>query len=174
MRGLTKELYDLTKGNEEKKDTGEALPELIVDHFDDEQVWQQLELQNADSYDALMNKVSRLMAKKKAAKTLKLASSNLDLDEEVEDEEKSTKVARKTKRKKEIKMSKVFVKPSVVDDKFFKLQQMEEFLLKEEEDKKVGSDEESVDLFADDPESDADVSLLTLFLCDLLILQYIN
>jgi U3 small nucleolar RNA-associated protein MPP10 len=167
VRGLTKELYDLTKGNEEKKDSGEALPELIVDHFDDEQVWQQLELQNADSYDTLMSKVSRLMAKMKAAKALKLAqassNSNLDLDEEDAEDELSTKVLRKTKRKKEVKAAKAHIKSSVVDDKFFKLQQMEEFLLKEEAEDKVGSDEESVDLFADDPESEDDVSLLSLF-----------
>jgi U3 small nucleolar RNA-associated protein MPP10 len=159
-------LYDLTKGNEEKHDSGEALPELIVDHFDDEQVWQQLELQNADSYDALMNKVTRLMAKKKAAKTLKLAlaSSNLDLEDEDAEDTKSTKVLRKTKKRKEIKVAKTHMKSSVVDDKFFKLQQMEEFLLKEEAEEKVGSDEESVDLFADDAESDDEVSLLVLIL----------
>lgn len=164
MRGLTKELYDLTKGNEEKKDTGEALPELIIDHFDDEQVWQQLELQNADSYDALMGKVSHLMAKKKTAKTLKLMaqdqkSNTEDLDEEVAGDEKAAKVIRKAKIKKQMKVAKGHLKTSVVDDKFFKLQQMEEFLLKEEaEDNKVGSDDESVDLFADEPESDEDVS----------------
>jgi len=159
VRTLAKDLYDLTKSCETTKDTGEALPELIIDHFDDEQVWQQLELQNSDSYDSLIQKVSHIMAKKKAARTLKINEPvEESAEEEIEEEEKPKK---KFKKKTELK-AKIPLKESVVDDKFFKLQQMEEFLLKEEDESKgeTGNDE-SIDLFAgySDEDEEENVSL---------------
>lgn len=46
---LLKQLYDTTKSIETKNDNinDDALPELIVKDFDEEQIWQELELQNS-------------------------------------------------------------------------------------------------------------------------------
>lgn len=46
---LLKQLYDTTKSVETKTDNtnDDALPELIVKDFDEEQIWQELELQNS-------------------------------------------------------------------------------------------------------------------------------
>ncbi|XP_014667547.1 PREDICTED: U3 small nucleolar ribonucleoprotein protein MPP10-like [Priapulus caudatus] len=63
---LTKTIYDFTKCNEASvnkgTDASEALPELIVDNFDDEQVWQEVELQNQARISRLLKDVARVRA----------------------------------------------------------------------------------------------------------------
>ena len=59
----TKNIYDVTKVYD-KQQTDDALPELIVDGFDDEQVWQELELQNDATVDGLLKKVAHLVTAK--------------------------------------------------------------------------------------------------------------
>ena len=59
----TKELYDFTRGTLPLDDG--ALEELITENFDDEQIWQELELQNGPCVDSMLNKVSQLAASKK-------------------------------------------------------------------------------------------------------------
>ncbi|CAB3360859.1 Hypothetical predicted protein [Cloeon dipterum] len=163
IKTFTKKLYDSTKSSEkEAYPTSEALPELIIDSFDDEQIWQQIELQNQDAYDNLVKKVSRLMAKQLTAKVLKEQEpsqppeSEDELNGENEENEDSYETVRKTTQNKKK------LKPSIVDDKFFKLQDMEEFLLSQENEDVAESDKESIDLFAgnlgsDDEEEGQDV-----------------
>lgn len=43
---LTKTLYDLHKAQEPADYKGSPLDQLVVEHFDEEQIWQELELQN--------------------------------------------------------------------------------------------------------------------------------
>jgi U3 small nucleolar RNA-associated protein MPP10 len=59
----TKLIYDFCKNCENKRQQDEALPELIVKHFDDEQIWQELELQNNSVVDKLLGNVVGLVTK---------------------------------------------------------------------------------------------------------------
>lgn len=59
---LLKNLYDTTKSVENKTNTTEddALPELIVNDFDEEQIWQELELQNSARLKLLSKTIQQL------------------------------------------------------------------------------------------------------------------
>ena len=59
----TKELYDLSRASGLDLDDG-ALAELIVESFDDEQVWQEIELQNDPCMKSMLGRVSQLAASK--------------------------------------------------------------------------------------------------------------
>lgn len=58
---LLKQLYDATKSIEEKSDNtdDDTLPELIVKDFDDEQIWQELELQNNARFKRLSKTIKK-------------------------------------------------------------------------------------------------------------------
>lgn len=168
-----KQLYDFTK--EQTGRNTNALPELLTDGFDEEQIWQQLELQNEGELIHFLSGISKLLAGNKAL-TLPVSTTkpesvkNRERDGKVEDtssvdgratgeEEKGEKESKsglkKVKRMKERK------KRSIVDDKFFKLQELDEYLNKEDRREKQNSkdanesddddddDEESLDLFND-------------------------
>ena len=59
-----KNLYDITKRSEKKIVENTALPELIVDSFDEEQIWQELELQNNDWNSLFKSETSKLIVNK--------------------------------------------------------------------------------------------------------------
>nr|CAG4651983.1 EOG090X09DZ [Triops cancriformis] len=71
LRLLIKDVYDTGKRNEPPVLSSNlhatvktvALPELIVDGFDDEQVWQELELHNQPLYEQSVRAISRLASK---------------------------------------------------------------------------------------------------------------
>jgi U3 small nucleolar RNA-associated protein MPP10 len=46
MRRLTKDLFDLGKKEARSQAAAGPLPELIIDNFDDQQIWEELQLQN--------------------------------------------------------------------------------------------------------------------------------
>ncbi|XP_064609191.1 LOW QUALITY PROTEIN: U3 small nucleolar ribonucleoprotein protein MPP10-like [Liolophura sinensis] len=60
FRLATKTIYDFIK--ESENSSNNALPELIVDNFDDEQIWQELELQNECVISSLIKSVSQAVA----------------------------------------------------------------------------------------------------------------
>ncbi|XP_052128224.1 U3 small nucleolar ribonucleoprotein protein MPP10 [Frankliniella occidentalis] len=225
-----KSLYGVIKGTEESEglSSGETLPELIVDNFDEEQIWQELELQNEARVDSLVGNVARLVAQKdkfsidkgfgqkasgKDGNKVKVKKSStteaydeekednddgdsddnddedasendLDFsldDNDLEDEEigddmdeeedigdddeidedltDASDDEHKEKSKSKKVMPRKFSTPSAVDDKFFKLSEMEEFLEREErEDFDDGDDssEDSIDLFDDMPSDESD------------------
>ncbi|CAH0403508.1 unnamed protein product [Chilo suppressalis] len=175
IKSFVKTVYDYTKSEESsgKKLKNGALPELIIEDFDEEQIWQEIELQNTECWDQLVWEVANCISNKndlvfpvetsesvEEAMDEDVPPSDDDDDEDqasAEDEaenipdttEKQTKTKNPTAKK---------YKPSIVDDKFFKLQEMEQFLLDGErkEGKTTGSDsdEESIDYFKDDDEED--------------------
>uniref|UniRef100_L7M7Y7 U3 small nucleolar ribonucleoprotein protein MPP10 n=1 Tax=Rhipicephalus pulchellus TaxID=72859 RepID=L7M7Y7_RHIPC len=65
MKKLTKNLYDVVDQWECKTGSSSKteLPSLVVDNFDDEQIWQQLELRNARLVKDLISSVSRVATK---------------------------------------------------------------------------------------------------------------
>ena len=72
---------------------GDALPELIIDSFDNEQVWQEIELQNDPLISSLLTSVSRAVASKNLTfsavqrKTKTQEVKEESDEEDVEDEE---------------------------------------------------------------------------------------
>ncbi|VFV44461.1 u3 small nucleolar [Lynx pardinus] len=196
---LTKVLYDFNKTLENGRIHGSPLKKLVIENFDDEQIWQQLELQNepilqyfqdavsktikdedislfpeneeqeceedsseveADGQEALEQdleeeEVADLSGddptgdeKTKNSSTIDLRKSPVfsdedsDLDFDISKLEEQSKVQDKVPRKPREK--------SIVDDKFFKLSEMETFLENmEKEEEQKGDEEEDIDFFED-------------------------
>lgn len=177
-KNFVKSLYDYTKSQEslESNNKSSALSKLIVKDFDEEQIWQQLELQNSEYWNRLVSDVANCVNTKdnlkfpvKVAKTKKVQLEQNTADPELEnlecepenDEEMGSmsdqcNEAIKSNLKSKTKKNKG--KASIVDDEFFKLNEMEQFLVKEEkkQTKKHGSDsdDESIDMFEDTDEDD--------------------
>ncbi|KAJ8934519.1 hypothetical protein NQ314_013302 [Rhamnusium bicolor] len=188
-----KQTYDFSK-SEEKNITSYALPELIIKNFDLEQIWQQIELQNDTLLAKSIANTSKLIVKKDDLLFTNL-KEKMHCSEHNEDEEINTSFGevdvnideRNTlgseNESDEIDLNdkncdddwdqsnsddkgREFEKKSVVDDEFFKLEEMEHFLNTEE--KKMQnlnmngndsegseSDEEhSIDLFEDDSDAE--------------------
>jgi len=61
-REFLKRLYDFIKSVENGLPSGDALPELIIQGFDEEQIWQELELQNEGRSKSLEAGVASVMA----------------------------------------------------------------------------------------------------------------
>ncbi|KAG6459701.1 U3 small nucleolar ribonucleoprotein protein MPP10 [Manduca sexta] len=170
IKNLVKSLYDYTKAQEksERKKKKGALSELIVEDFDEEQIWQQIELQNSENWDQLVWEVANCVsASNNLTFPVKTSEDQESEKNEAEDEvsmsdeeelmsdnenlHSETETTERKKTKAVTKKSKS--KPSIVDDKFFKLNEMEQFLLKEEKNEGKAaasdSDNESVDYFED-------------------------
>jgi len=62
VRELLKRLYDFIKSAENGLPFGDALPELIIQGFDEEQIWQELELHNEGRSKSLEAGVASVMA----------------------------------------------------------------------------------------------------------------
>ncbi|KAG7235192.1 hypothetical protein INR49_003103 [Caranx melampygus] len=201
---VTKTLYDLLKEQEPADCKGSLLAQLVVDNFDEEQIWQELELQNnavlkhfkSAVDEALSDEALTVLAREEEEDDDdddddnddeaegETDDENVDEEEEEEEEEprkQSKKMAedeaedytdedsdldfdvdaleKREKQKKKMgkKDSKTKVVPSEVDDRFFKLSEMESFL--DDMDKregKVDEDENDVDYFQDVPSDEDD------------------
>lgn len=202
---LTKVLYDFNKILENDRIHGSPLKKLVIDNFDDEQIWQQLELQNEPILQYFQNAVSKTIKDKDISllpeneeqeceeegsevesdgqealkqdeeeevadlsgddpkvdervknlskvdlrKSPVFSDEDSDLDFDISKLEQQSKVQDKVPRKPREK--------SIVDDKFFKLSEMETFLenMEKEEEQKDDEEEEDIDFF-EDVDSDED------------------
>ncbi|EDW37216.1 GL25645 [Drosophila persimilis] len=162
---------------ENKKD---LLPELVLEQMDEEQIWQQLEMRNELVFPQLLEKTAKLMAMKEKHLGIELDDDEEDDEEEMQPEEQFNEEAPgqdapdsdfdfsgsdaedlpKKSKPKAIKTKKggKRIRNSVVDDTFFKLDEMKEFL--EQEDAKemrkqkskhrVEEEADGIDYYADD------------------------
>uniref|UniRef100_A0A096LVV7 U3 small nucleolar ribonucleoprotein protein MPP10 n=1 Tax=Poecilia formosa TaxID=48698 RepID=A0A096LVV7_POEFO len=185
---LTKTLYDLQKSVEPAGCKGSPLPQLVVDNFDEEQIWQELEIQNNAVMKHFKNAVDETLIKtllkedteeedeneeeaegetddendteqpsklrnKKAAEAQSDSEEDSDIDFDVDALEKREKQKKQGVRND----SRTKVVPSEVDDRFFKLSEMESFL--DEMDKREGKEDEGeddIDYFQDVPSDEDD------------------
>ncbi|NXU47143.1 MPP10 protein, partial [Turnix velox] len=191
FRGLTKTLYDLNKAQESNIVHGGPLKELMIEDFDEEQIWQQLELQNSAvlnffkeslAQDAEIEAFSLLSDQEEDGSDAETSSNKEDNIVEVEIEQNNNHAKDKTKVKEEQRKLRESVKQkysdeedsdidfdievleqqtktakektatlkkmgrkSIVDDKFFKLAEMEAFL--EHAEKEKEEEEEDINYF---------------------------
>lgn len=206
---LTKVLYDFHKTLEGSRVRGSPLQKLVIKSFDDEQIWQQLELQNEPALQYFEDAVSEAIededlsllpeeeeqeGEEDGSEMEAEGQECLEQDVEEEEEEgsdlsgddpkgegttkhpgrgdgrKSPEFSDedsdldfdigKLERQSKLQSKKVPGKPretSIVDDKFFKLSEMESFLeaVEKEEGRKEGDEDDEIDLF-EDIDSDGD------------------
>ena len=62
FRQLTKDLYDFLHKDGSASHTA-GLPELLIEGFEEEQVWQQLELHNGPAHTGLLKVVAKVIAR---------------------------------------------------------------------------------------------------------------
>lgn len=196
FRTLTKTLYDLNKALGNSVVRGSPLKELVIENFDEEQIWQQLELQNNAVLDVFKKSVAQctndkdlcLISDQEDDSSDAEASSDIEVEDmiEAETEQENAYTEHKTKEAKEKKSKpresiiekfsdddsdvdfdiealeqetktakKTVVKKtgrkSIVDDKFFKLAEMEAFLehVEKENGEREEEDEDDIDYFED-------------------------
>lgn len=205
FRVLTKTLYDLNKALGSSIVRGSPLKELVIENFDEEQIWQQLELQNNAILDFFKKSIARdandkdlclvsdqeddgsdaeassdneledvmeaeteqesvstkqetkakeKQSKPKEAITQKYSDEDSDVDFDIAALEEQTKIAKETTLKKK-------GRKSVVDDKFFKLAEMEAFLEHAEKETREREEEEDdinyfEDIISDDEEEESE------------------
>lgn len=181
---MVKNLFDYAK-QKEQGDAAHATPaELIIDDMDEEQIWQQLELQNETLWPKCLRATSKLLSLKDDSLSVrfKIAGEESSAGEEVDDEEEQLDEEESIQDEEESDEedhddddddNSAAEKPmrkgrkSIVDDSFFKLSEMEDFL--EAEDRKEmrktsganrvanESDDDDIDYFkADDDDDDKD------------------
>lgn len=179
LKGHIKDIYDFTK-KEHKNGSLKSLPKLIVKDFDSEQIWQQVNLQNEDVLNSSVTVISKLLSNKNKlvfgenikknedAVDTQINSENDMSESDEDDEEEEGNKIEASEDDSDISVDKPkntntkSKRKSVVDDEFFKLDEMEAFLNKEENngnandsesDSENESDKESIDLFEENEDS---------------------
>ncbi|XP_055838341.1 U3 small nucleolar ribonucleoprotein protein MPP10 [Episyrphus balteatus] len=175
IRKLLQQTYNLTSSKDSSNQNSlDILPELIVDDLDAEQIWQLIELRNNVVWPQFLENTSKILPLKDEQIQIRYMSSaneteqqndndlentspnNSDLDNLSDHDFEESQVFEHESKKKFARKE----KSSIVDDKFFKLSEMEEFLKAEDEKelkKQNGrrlKDDYSINLFADDFENE--------------------
>ncbi|XP_044745629.1 U3 small nucleolar ribonucleoprotein protein MPP10-like [Coccinella septempunctata] len=164
LRKFLKTIYDCTE-NEQKNYYGnsKALPKLIIQNMDTEQIWQQLELQNAEVLAINGKKIESLLSPQVCTE-VQLSENEMDEgsdhesgdsefeaeNDHISENEESGDISFEEDDMEEdsvpSQLPKKSFKKSVVDDEFFKLNEMEEFLIScEKEVDKENDDSEEED-----------------------------
>ncbi|KAM4592518.1 U3 small nucleolar ribonucleoprotein MPP10 [Odontesthes bonariensis] len=193
---LTKTLYDLHKAQEPADYKSSPLAQLVVENFDEEQIWQELELQNDAVLKHFKNAIEEVvsdrtltllseeeenggeeeegatddenviedqdvepprLSKRKAVEAEEGSEDYSERDSDVDFDVDALEKREKQKNASRRADSKTKVVPSEVDDKFFKLSEMESFL--DDMDKREGKEEEDrddLDYFQDLPSDEDD------------------
>ena len=209
---ITKSLYDSNHAHNQTVNLSVGLPELYVEGFEEEQIWQQLELYNEPVFNHLMENIPKIISKGtrltfRATHTLKKSEDEVGLEEEEEDDHVDDGASDSSQSSLEIpsdlneddedgtdddgdldelKMDEFKVldddyvdKPAKkhvqsrpkkhtktpVDDQFFKLREMEDFLVKEEQREvqdQPEDDENFIDYFENIPSEEEDEVVLKL------------
>jgi U3 small nucleolar RNA-associated protein MPP10 len=84
FKAITKDLYDSVNRNFTLQGLTGSLPELYTEGFDEEQIWQQLELHNEPSFKILMKNVAKLLTGKD--KKLSFYKVEVQTDDEEQEE----------------------------------------------------------------------------------------
>lgn len=156
LRKTLKSTYDFSK--EKESSNSDSLPELIIDNFDLEQIWQQLELQNDAIFKRNIGLVSKLVInpnnlllynEQEITDTKEVESENENEQENIEEE-----IDEDEEEVEKIDTSKEKFKSTPMDDNFFKLEEMNKFLLSEE--KKMSNSKKQ---FNEDSESDGSIDM---------------
>ncbi|CAH1117170.1 unnamed protein product [Phaedon cochleariae] len=207
-----KHVYDFLKSEEVGVRSTDALPELLIRNFDDEQIWQELELQNDQLLTTSLKNVSKLLVNKETLMFSNLQNEVKEIEESVESVENESKLSLEPEDEEDsdndhdsgntshnseneldigegdendedspdspcITESKPHRKgrQSEVEDDFFKLDEMENFLRSEEQkldnpeskkdntEESEGSEEESVDFFEDNSDEEDESSKTARF-----------
>lgn len=75
-----KKLYDHTKSSDKSNHNSQALQRMIIDKFDEEQIWQQLELQNNSTWNGFLANISRLCFNKQHLLFCNYGNVDADID----------------------------------------------------------------------------------------------
>ncbi|XP_077570008.1 U3 small nucleolar ribonucleoprotein MPP10 [Stigmatopora nigra] len=185
---FTKALYDLHKAQEPAHYKASPLFQLVVEDFDEEQIWQELELQNAGVLrhfrssvnDALSDETFVILEEEEEEEEMEEGDINENIEEEAKDRprgrfkkkaepefggEKDTDEdsdldfdvdALEKSEKQKQNLSKMEGIPSEVDDRFFKLSEMESFLNDMDKKDAKEQDENDVNYFQDMPSDEDD------------------
>ncbi|GCB85844.1 hypothetical protein scyTo_0026572, partial [Scyliorhinus torazame] len=198
---LTKELYDLQKAQESDTTAGSPLKELVIEQFDEEQIWQEIELQNHSVLNYFKDTVAFLLQdpfsrlidtrdveieapeedfennecaetedeivegcdgeeevlKKQAIKRKPLQTEKPSDEDSDEDSDLNFDIAEVEERTKLQRQCPRFASSSELDDKFFRLSEMEDFLEKVEKEEKKQKENDEIDYFEDIPSEDEEL-----------------
>nr|SVE78979.1 EOG090X09DZ [Daphnia lumholtzi] len=92
FKAITKDLYDSANRNFTLQGLTRSLQELYIDGFDEEQIWQQLELHNESCFNILVKNVAKLLSGKDTKVTfykVEVQANEVEEDEKEENEKEN-------------------------------------------------------------------------------------